>query len=149
MILSRATLHRFFRQLREEVGPAVDGILYRCGLEAGDAFVATMVEWAGTKDPIEIVDQLGDIYARCGWFAADALEVDPMSHQARLRLSRTMETYGLEGRYEAPVCHFLRGYFAGFFRALFWSDKVECEETACRGKGDKFCEFVVTNGRPE
>lgn len=145
VIISRPTLRRFFHQLREEVGDRVDEILYRCGLDAGEAFVATMVEWAGTKDPIEVVDQLGDIYARCGWFATESMEVDPVTHKVHVRLTRTLETYGIEGRYEAPVCHFLRGYFAGFFRSLFWTDAVDCKEIACRGKGDEMCEFVVAN----
>lgn len=145
VVISRKTLHHFFRELRESVGSEVDALLYRCGIEAGQAFVATMVEWAGSKNPIEVVDQMGDIYARCGWFAADSLEVDPVSHQARLRMTRTLETFGVEGRADAPACHFLRGYFAGFFRSLFWSDAVECAEIACRGKGDALCEFVITN----
>ena len=146
VVISRKTLQLFFRELRETIGPGADEILYRSGLEAGQAFVATMTEWAGSKSPIEVVDQMGDIYSRCGWFAAESLEVDPMTHQARLRMKRTLETYGTEGRQGAPACHFLRGYFAGLFRSLFWTDKVECWEITCRGKGDEFCEFVVADG---
>jgi len=145
VVISRKTLHYFFRALRESVGPGVDEVLYRSGIQAGEAFVATMTEWAGSKNPIEVVDQMGDIYSRCGWFAADSLEVDPMTHQARLRMTRTLETFGVEGRYEVPACHFLRGYFAGFFRSLFWSDAVDCTEISCRGKGDELCEFVIAN----
>ena len=145
VVISRKTLHHFLRELREAIGPGVDEILYRSGLEAGQAFVGTMTEWAGSKNPIEVLDQMGDIYSRCGWFAVESFEVDPMTHQARLRLARTLETFGVEGRFDAPACHFLRGYFAGFFRSLFWSDAVDCKEVACRGKGDELCEFVITN----
>jgi len=145
VIISRPTLQKFFRELREAIGPDVDRLLYRCGIETGQGFVATMVEWTGSKDPMDIVEGLGDIYALCGWFATESMQVDPVTHQARIRLSRSLETYGIEGRFDAPACHFLRGYFAGFFRSLFWSDEVECQETSCRGKGDKVCEFVVTN----
>lgn len=148
VIISRKTLHYFFKELREAVGEEVDGILYRCGLEGGQAFVGTIVEWTGSKDPLEIVDQLGDIYSRCGWFVVDSIQMDPVTHQARIRLKRSLETYGVEDRWEKPVCHFLRGYFAGFFRSLFWSDSIECTEVACRGKGDKVCEFVVVNSAP-
>ena len=144
VVISRATLHRFFRELREELGPRVDEVLYRCGVESGQAFVGTMAEWTGSQNPMEIVDGIGDVYSRCGWFAVESIQVDPVSHQARIRLTRTLETYGVEGRWEAPACHFLRGYFAGLFRSLFWSDDVDCEETSCRGKGDEICEFLVT-----
>ncbi len=147
VIVSRATLQHFFKELREAIGPEVDGILYRCGLEGGQAFVGTIVEWTGSKDPIEIVDQLGDIYSRCGWFAVDSIQVDPVTHQARVRLKRSLETYGIEGRWEKPACHFLRGYFAGFFRSLFWSDHIDCVEVSCRGKGDKVCEFAVKDSQ--
>ena len=56
-------------------------------------------------------------------------------------------TYGVEGRWDKPSCHYLRGYFAGFFRSLFWSDEIECAETTCRGKGDDACEFLIANSR--
>ena len=147
VVISRATLHKFFKELREAIGPSVDGILYRCGVEAGQAFVGTLVEWTGSKNPVEIVDTLGDIYARCGWFATESIQVDPSTHQARIRLTRTLETYGVEGRWDKPSCHYLRGYFAGFFRSLFWSDEIECAETTCRGKGDDACEFLIANSR--
>jgi len=143
VIVSRSTLHAFFRCLREAIGSHADAILYRGGLEAGQAFVGPLAKWSGSEDPMELVDALGDVYSRCGWFAMESVEVDPVSRQARLRLKRSLETYGLEGRWDRPGCHFLRGYFAGFFRALFWSDGVECMETACRGTGDKVCEFLV------
>lgn len=145
IVVSRATFHTFFKQLREALGPSAEDVLYRCGLEAGQAFVGVLSEWTGSRDPVDIVDGLGDIYSRCGWFAVESVQVDPPSHQARLRLNRTLETYGVEGRWDVAGCHFLRGYIAGFFRSLFWSDETGCTEVSCRGKGDKVCEFVVTD----
>lgn len=144
MIISRSTLHRVFRELREALGPEAEGILYQAGLEAGEAIIGLLTKWTETEDPTALVDHLCDIDSRCGWFAVDSLEIDPTSHQARLRLSKTLETYGVEGRAGTVSCHFLRGYFEGFFRSLFWSDGVECREIACRGKGDRVCEFLVS-----
>jgi len=143
VVISRDTLRRFFREVRATLGPAADDLLYRSGLEAGEAFVGTMARWTGSQDPMEIVDHLGDVYSRCGWFAVSSIEVDPESRQARLRLTRTLETYGQEGTWDRPACHFLSGYFAGFFRALFWAEGISCIETTCRGKGDSVCEFVL------
>ena len=40
-------------------------------------------------------------------------------------------------------CSFRRGLAAGSFSALIGRE-VQCQETKCRSKGDKFCEFVVT-----
>ena len=142
-MISRDTLRRFFCEVRATLGAAADDLLYRSGSEAGEAFVGTMARWTGSEDPMEIVDHLGDVYARCGWVAVSSIEVDRESRQARLRLSRTLETYGQEGTRDQPSCHFLRGYFAGFFRALFWSDGIVCSEVACRGRGDSVCEFVL------
>lgn len=148
VIVSRATFHRFFRELRHALGADAERVFYQSGLEAGEAIIGLLTKWTGTEDPNELVDHLCDIDARCGWFAVDSLEVDPASRQARLRLKKTLETYGIEGREGVPTCHFLRGYLAGFFRSLFWSDTLECLETACRGKGDRFCEFVIANSGP-
>jgi bacteriochlorophyll 4-vinyl reductase len=143
VVISRDTLRRLFRELRATLGAAADDLLYRSGSEAGEAFVGTLARWSGSEDPMEIVDHLGDVYSRCGWFAVSSIEVDRESRQARLRLSRSLETYGQEGTQDGPMCHFLRGYFAGFFRALFWSDGIQCTEVACRGGGDSVCEFVL------
>lgn len=145
VILPREVLHAFFKEIRETLGPQADEVLYACGVEAGQAFLRTMGTWTRGREPLELVDQLGDVCARFGWFAAESIEVDPTSHQARVRLKRSLETYGVEGRWVVPACHFLRGFFAGFFRSLFWSDSVECAEAACRGKGDRVCEFAITN----
>jgi predicted hydrocarbon binding protein len=90
------------------------------------------------------VDRLGDVHARCGWFATESFQGDVASRQARLRLKRTLETCGIEGRWDRPTCHFLRGYFAGIFRSLFWTNAVGCAEVSCRGKGDSVSESVVT-----
>ena len=144
ILISRATFHRLFRELREGLGSGAEHVLYQAGLEAGESIVGMQTKWTETEDPTKLVDHLCDIDSRCGWFAVESLEVDPVSHQARLRLRRTLETYGIEGRNGGPSCHFLRGYFAGFFRSLFWSDAVECQEISCRGRGDRFCEFTVS-----
>jgi len=40
-------------------------------------------------------------------------------------------------------CAFRRGLAAGSFGALI-GQEVQCQETKCRSKGDKFCEFILT-----
>ena len=145
VIVSRSTLHRVFRELHRALGPEAERILYQAGLEAGEAVIGMVAKWTESRDAKEIVDHLCDIDSRCGWFAVDSLEVDPASRQARLRLRKTLETYGIEGHATAPSCHFLRGYFTGFFRALFWSDGIECKEESCRGAGDNVCSFVLSD----
>jgi len=42
-------------------------------------------------------------------------------------------------------CAFRRGLAAGTFGALL-GQEVQCQETKCRSKGDKFCEFIVVPG---
>ena len=40
-------------------------------------------------------------------------------------------------------CAFRRGLAAGSFGALL-NQETQCQETKCRSKGDKFCEFIIT-----
>lgn len=143
VLLPRETLLGLLQEIRQALGRRADDVLYRAGLEAGQAFVGTMTRWTGSQEPMEMIDHLGDVYSRFGWFAVESIQVDPASRQARLRLRRTLETHGAEGRFDGPACPFLRGYLAGLFRSLFWTDAVDCVERTCQGKGDKVCEFLL------
>lgn len=50
--------------------------------------------------------------------------------------------YGLR-RGLLPSCHFLRGFFTGYWRERISAEKIKCEEIKCRTRGNKNCIFIV------
>lgn len=49
---------------------------------------------------------------------------------------------GLSKQYSEPSCHIIRGLTAGLHTVIF-NEEVECIETNCISKGDKYCQFIV------
>lgn len=43
----------------------------------------------------------------------------------------------------SPSCHFLRGFLTGMWKGRISAEKVKCEETECRTKGNKNCVFII------
>jgi len=61
--------------------------------------------------------------------------------KGRIIVEGSFEAKGY-GKSTIPVCHFLRGYLAGFLSTILVA-KVELLETKCLAKGDGHCEFQV------
>jgi len=50
---------------------------------------------------------------------------------------------GTGGKSDKPVCHYFRGYWVGVVSEVF-EKSMSCAETKCAGKGDSYCEFMIT-----
>jgi predicted hydrocarbon binding protein len=75
-------------------------------------------------------------FAELGW---GRISVDIETLNIKVKNSFTAKNYGDS---DVPVCHFLRGYYAGMGEVLT-NRAMDAEEVNCAACGADHCEFVL------
>jgi len=83
--------------------------------------------------------QLSELKKKGNWGEISFHEIDYKETSGIIRVEKALETR--DRRSDSPVCHFLKGFLAGFLSHLF-EKPVAVKETKCSGKGDEYCEFM-------
>ncbi|HUV80333.1 MAG TPA: 4-vinyl reductase [Candidatus Bathyarchaeia archaeon] len=84
----------------------------------------------------EFIEKLEEYLAELGW---GKFCVDLESLVVTMENSFAAKNYGDS---DVPVCHFLRGYYAGMGEVLT-NRALDAEETKCAACGADLCEFVL------
>lgn len=119
----------------------IDGagvIFYEAGKNANKRWINWFNELWGLKDN-KFIEALQNHYAELG-FGTFAVE-ENNENELVVRVENSFIARGY-GNSEIPVCHFLRGYFAGLAEVQKGSE-IDAEEIKCAAKGDDCCEFVM------
>jgi len=127
-----------FEKLVRTFGSGGETILYELGRNFGyDRF--ELYRALLGSEPRTRVDEAAHIFEALG-YGASTITQNP-DRSIRMVVDDCFECFtpSVIGR----SCAFRRGLAAGSFGALI-GQEVQCQETKCRSKGDKFCEFVVT-----
>ena len=93
----------------------------------------------------ELVNQWIPIFNSFGVGALEVVEINPKERiVVRVNNSYSSVCYReMCVKSTQPLCHLLRGLFAGGFSVLLKTD-YDAEEVKCASKGDPYCEFVLT-----
>ncbi len=90
----------------------------------------------------EIATFMAGMGAQIGWGKLSIEECDPRGGVLTVRLVNSVFAQGY-GPAKDPVCHMVRGVFAGV-GTIVLGGSVEALETRCRAMGAEDCYFVVT-----
>jgi len=131
-------LSETFERISETFGSGGQTILYTYGLDYGTARAPLYKSIMG-EHPERRLDELTAIVGALG-YAASTATLEPSSKVLRLTARECFECSTPTGT--GRRCSFLRGMAVGIFSTLF-NKELTCEETKCRHKGNKECEFVL------
>jgi predicted hydrocarbon binding protein len=125
------------------VGEAAAGgvISYRAYMDLGIENVGYLRK-KGFDNPETIVPLAVSLFSQMGWFKIDKIDRNPETRETIIRLSQCIEseTFGTSAK---TVCNCTSGLLTGIVAGAY-GIKARGKETACLSKGDKFCEFVIT-----
>jgi predicted hydrocarbon binding protein len=137
IIMSSATcvgIQKLAEALGGSEGAAV--IFYEAGKKMG-AFWTKSWKDKWELEGQEFIKKLEEFIAELGW---GKFSVDLDALVVTMENSFIAKNYGES---EVPVCHFLRGYYAGMGEVLT-NRALDGEERKCAACGDDCCEFVLT-----
>ena len=148
LLIRPETVVEFQKAVEEELGSEKVGqVFYRAGHRGGSLSAAHFREHLslGADDIVRFMAKMG---GQLGWGRMDVASINPQKGTFELEVlhSAFAEAYG---QADSPVCHLIRGVFAGT-----WGGALGCEvdglETRCRAvDGPGPCTFIFTPRRPE
>jgi predicted hydrocarbon binding protein len=127
-----------FEKLVRTFGSGGETILYELGRNFGYDRFELYRPLLG-PEPRTRVDEVAHIFEAMG-YGASTITQNP-DESIRMVVDDCFECTTPSGI--GRSCAFRRGLAAGSFGALLGRE-IQCQETKCRSKGAKFCEFVIT-----
>jgi predicted hydrocarbon binding protein len=115
-------------------------VFYNAGKQSGASItrlVAKRYELKG--EPLRLA--LMQATQAIGWGKIESFTIDRKELSARVRMRMCFEAL-LRGRKRENVCHWTRGFIAGFLSEVF-EKPVDAFELKCAAAGDEICEFEV------
>ena len=137
VILRGGLLRDLFAALRFILGKSGNTALEGVGMKVGNNFILTLLERG--LSPNEAPTILSLLLNQGGWGKTE-IEMDFERKDAVVTIQNCITARNIKTK--EPNCHFLRGYFKGFFVKLF-NVELECVETECIANGGSACKFRV------
>lgn len=132
------SFNRMKRGLEEVFASSVPILIAAAmGKPCGQLECRRILRNAKSKD--DALKHLSELKKKENWGEISFHEIDYTEALGTIRVEKAFETR--DRRSDSPVCHFLRGFLAGFLSQLF-EKPVAVTETRCSGKGDEYCEFM-------
>lgn len=104
----------------------------------GQRLCEKIMEKADTKE--KALEQFCELMIKQNWGEPSFFNVDFKNGSGRVTVRNSFETR--RRRTNAPCCHFLRNFMAGFLSELF-AKSVMVTEQNCAGEGKPYCEFKL------
>jgi hypothetical protein len=145
IILRAGTFADLQKGVEGTIGREAQAAFYEAGMRAGRGWAKVRLKvWKEWKEKgTTFIKKWGGFHksAGSGWFKLKEANLDFEKRNAFIRITHSFiaEEYG---KSDAPVCHFLCGYFVGVLQEVF-RKKLTCEEVKCTAKGDPYCEFKI------
>ncbi len=136
VIIRGGLLRDLFAALSNNSGKSGND-LERVGKKVGGNFVLTMLESGLSLDEVPTILSL--LLNQGGWGKTE-IEMSFEKKSAVVTMQNCVTARNVKTK--VPNCHFLRGYFEGFFGKLF-KVETECRETSCSATGELACKFNV------
>jgi len=127
-----------FERILQHSGLAA--VLYSAGKNTG-SYVAKRVKEIFSIEGKDLVKALAQFIQSTGWGIIEVNSVDLKHALAAISVKDCFEAAAWR-RKPYNVCHWTRGYLAGYMSAVF-KKSVEAVEAKCMAKGDERCEFHI------
>jgi predicted hydrocarbon binding protein len=154
-VLGAALIPQLHKEFQDIQGDVSGTIIYNAAKKHGKIFVKQALEHTLSG---KIVHKMGisnmkafhiklieNGLFQCGFGRSKIMEYDINKGKFVMRLYNSFEAYGWLELYKKsrhPVCHAIRGFLAGAASFMCNYD-IDCKETKCLAKGDKYCEFML------
>jgi hypothetical protein len=115
-------------------------VLYNAGKEVGERAAKRLKEMFRIEGK-ELVQALAQAGKATGWGITEVSSIDMKRHTAKIIVKECFEAAAWRKK-PYNVCHWTRGYLAGFMGTVF-GKPMEAVEVKCKAKGDEYCEFKV------
>ena len=143
--LPRGQIAWLQRKYESAVGPVADNIMYEGArkfayegvMASAEEFITSILGAILSKDGFskELLKQ----FAEWGQGRGEFVELNMFTGHGKIRIYNSFNAEGYKDS-DKPVCHFIRGMFAGTASIIGKID-MHCIETKCIAMGDEFCEF--------
>jgi len=136
-------LRNLFDEIEKILTPSGSAaVFYNAGKRSGENYVKYYKEKFGLKSREELIKTLIMGTSAVGWGKIETYALDLSIPAGSIRVKKNIEAIMHGKKATQPICHWTRGFMAGYLTALTGVD-VEIVETKCLGKGDEYCEFEV------
>jgi len=115
-------------------------VLYNAGKEVGERAAKRLREMFDIEGE-ELTQAFAQAVKATGWGITEVSRIDMKKHSATIIVRDCFEAAAWRKK-PYNVCHWTRGYLAGYMSTVF-GKRVEAVETKCMAKGDKCCEFKI------
>ena len=141
VVINWQTLGTVFESMRQMLQTGSDLIWFNSGEHAGEAEGRRRDRLTARLSPREFLRLFTDLYTILGWGKTtfDSLVLKGKS----VSILTQSNPLTREVTSERPVCHYIKGFYKGFFAEVFKSDHVTVEETSCEATGADHCEFRI------
>jgi predicted hydrocarbon binding protein/predicted amino acid-binding ACT domain protein len=115
-------------------------VLYNAGKEVGDRAAKRLSEMFNVEGK-ELVQAFAQAVKATGWGITEVSSIYMKKHSATIIVRECFEAVAWRKK-PYNVCHWTRGYLAGYMSTVF-GKPVEAFETKCIARGDQYCEFKI------
>lgn len=138
LLIRPETVMTFQREAEAAFGNAVGHILFQGGYRGGRLSAETFGRGDGRQGE-EIARFMAEMGTQLGWGKLRVSRCSPDDRILQVEVENSVFARGY-GTAAQPVCHLIRGVFAGVAEVMFQSP-VEGKEETCLARGDRCCRF--------
>ncbi|MHB8983912.1 MAG: V4R domain-containing protein [Carboxydocellales bacterium] len=138
LLIRPETVMTFQREAEVAFGSAVGQILFQGGYRGGRLSAETFGQSEG-RQGAAVASYMADMGTQLGWGKLLVTQCSLESGRLEVEVENSVFAKGY-GKSDHPVCHLIRGVFAGVAEVMFQSP-VEGEEVTCLARGDHCCRF--------
>jgi predicted hydrocarbon binding protein len=140
MLFRRDAMNQMFDRMAEIFGSGGEVMLFYERVSTGESNSNDLLDRMGRDVVGRNMPSVIQLLSASGWGEASIVEVDP----AGAPLVRIEDCFECSSeRQSRHGCAFMGGVLTGSAKAILGTE-VRCEETRCRFRGDKHCEFAIT-----
>ena len=133
-------LTRLQKEFIEELGQEGVYEIYESSRDGGRELTKEAMHIA--KNSKLLLDFLKKFVPIGGWGLIEVIEEDWTNKKSTFTI-KNPSFPKLYGKSDKPICHIVRGLFAGAAATTLQDENIECIETKCVAKGDEFCRFEI------
>jgi predicted hydrocarbon binding protein len=116
-------------------------IIYQMGRDQGQSMLSHLED--EVKSDNDLVNLMDAVLAERGWGRCRELKQVEMKGSTYLAKTEGNPISGKHGPNE-PMCHYVRGFYAGFLEAYLHRKVKHSEQVTCRVLGAPACTFEIT-----
>ena len=135
LLIGGASLRNWAKENEQVLGSGAKNIMVKAGKNTGEQFADSLKQEGLKAEDLKVV--LETFLTHSGWGKV-GVKVNFQKQKAVVHIHNSVTTRHTKS--EEPICHFISGYIAGVLGVMF-EKNVECTETKCSAKNDRFCEF--------